>query len=124
MTKLLKQTLIYCTRKITRLKYNKTRSFKNYATDLYSKELDKIKFPDYLKFTDINSAFSDFIQRLAFVIDRIPTIKEIHIKNNSQDWLDEEIHEQIELRDKLFATFNNSKKQCDDVNYRKVRNRV
>ena len=60
---------IYCTRKVTQLKFNthkyiKTRPFKNYTKDLFSKELDKIKFPDYSKFTDINSAYSDFAGRL------------------------------------------------------------
>ena len=79
--------------------------FKNYTKDLYSKELDKIKFSDYSKFTDINSPYSDFIERLTSVIDTIAPVKETRIKNNSQDWSDEEIHEQIELCDKLFAKF-------------------
>ena len=36
-------------------------------------------------------------------IGKIARVKEIRIKNNWQDWFDEEIHEQIGLRDKLFA---------------------
>ena len=36
----------------------------------------------------------------------------------------EEIHEQIELCDKLFAKFKKTRKHCYDVNYKEVRNRV
>ena len=32
-------------------------------------------------------------------------MKEIRVKNNSPDWFDAEIHEEIDTRDKLFAKF-------------------
>ena len=39
------------------------------------------------------------------VIDQIAPMKEIRVKNNSPDWFDAEIHEEIDTRDKLFAKF-------------------
>ena len=98
--------LIYCTRKITRTKFishkNITiRSLKNYCQDVYLEEINKINFPDYSKFTDINDAYSDFIGKVSLTIDKIAPMKEIRIKNSSKEWFDEEILEEIEKRDKL-----------------------
>ena len=45
-------------------------------------------------------------------------MKEIRIKNSSKDWFDEEILEEIEKRDKLFAKFKKSKQPSDNQNYR------
>ena len=58
--------LIYCTRKVNRTtfnthKYIRTRSLKNYSQSSYLEKLNKINFPDYSKFKDINDAYSDFI---------------------------------------------------------------
>ena len=39
------------------------------------------------------------------MIDQIAPMKEIRVKNNSPDWFDAEIHEEIDTRDKLFAKF-------------------
>ena len=77
--------LIYCTRKITRTKFNShknitIRSLKNYSQDMYLEELNKINFPDYSKFTDINDAYSDFIGKVSLTIDKIAPMKEIRIK--------------------------------------------
>ena len=51
-------------------------------------------------------------------------MKEIRVKNNSQDWFDTEIHEEIEMRDKLLAKFKKSRKSTDHKNYKKARNKV
>ena len=90
--------LIYCTRKITQTKFNShknitVRSLKNYSQDVYLEELNKINFPDYSKFTDINDAYSDSIGKVSLTIDKIAPMKEIRIKNSSKEWFDEEILE-------------------------------
>ena len=51
-------------------------------------------------------------------------MKEIRVKNNSPDWFEAEIHEEIETRDKLFAKFKKSKKSNDHKNYKIARNKV
>ena len=102
--------LIYCRRKITRTKSNvhkyiKTRSLKNYSQTLFPDKLGKINFPDCSNFKDVNDAYSDFTEEVTSVIDEIAPIKEIRVKNNSQDWFDTEINEEIERRDKSLAKF-------------------
>ena len=62
-------------------------------------------FPDYSDFKDINDAYSDFTGKVTPVTDEIAPTKEIRIKNNSQDWFDAEINEEIERWDKLSARF-------------------
>ena len=59
---------------------------------------NEIKFPNYSKF--------------------------IRVKNSSQDWLDAEIHEEIETRDKLLAKFKKSRKSTDHENHKIARNKV
>ena len=91
----------YCTRNITRTesnvhKYIKTRSLKNYSQTLFLDKLRKINFPEYPNFKDINGAYSDFTEKVTSVIDEIVPIKEIWVKNNSQDSFDAEINEEIE----------------------------
>ena len=121
--------LIYCTRKVNRTKFNtrkyiRTRSLKNCTQSLYLENLNEINFPDYSKFKDINDAYSDFIGKVTSVIDQIASMKEIRVKNSSQDWSDAEIHEEIEKRDKLLAKFKTSRKSTDHENYKKARNKV
>ena len=121
--------LIYCTRKITRTKTNvhkyvKTRSLKNYSQTLFLDKLRKINFPDYSNFKGINNAYSDFTGRVTSVIDEIAPIKEIRVKNNSQDWFDAEINEEIERRDKSLAKFKKSRLHSDNESYKKARNKV
>ena len=115
---------VYCTKKITRIKLNvhkyiKTRSLQYYSQALYQEKLRKINFPDYSNFKDINYAYSDFTENVTSVIDEIEPLKEIRVKNNSQDWFDAEINEEIERRDKSFAKFKKSRLHRDNENYRK-----
>ena len=121
--------LIYCTRKITRTKSNvhkyiETRSLKNYSQTLFLDKLTKANFPDYSKFKDINDAYSDFTGKVISVIDEIAPTKEIRVKNNSQDWFDAEINEEIKRRDKLLARFKKSRPQSDNESHKKARNKV
>ena len=119
----------YCTRKITRTKSNvykyiETRSLKNYSQTLFPDKLRKINFPDYQNFKDINDAYSDFTEKVTSVIDEIAPIKEILVKNNTQDWFDAEINEEIERRDKSFAKLKKSRRHSDNESYKKARYKV
>ena len=85
----------------------------------------KLTFLITPKFKDINDAYSDFIGKVKSVIDQIAPMKEIRVKNNSQDWFHAEIHEELESRDKLLAKFKkSSRKSTDHENYKKARNKV
>ena len=86
-------------------KYIKTRSLQNYSQALYEDKHRKISFPDYSNFKDINDAYSDFTEKITSVIDKITLLKEIRVKNDSQDSFHAEINEEIERREKSFSKF-------------------
>ena len=121
--------MIYCTRKSPKTKsfshkYIKIRSMKNYSIDLFLKKLKLIKFPKYSEFMDINAAYSHFIQVITSIIDEIAPLKEIRIRNNTEEWMDEEVLEGIGIRVKLLSKFKRTKSHIDHVNFKKSRNSV
>ena len=100
--------LIHLTRKLHRIKLNthkqiKIRSLKNYSIESLNQGLSMINFPDYEYFNDVDIAYSDFIQRITLVINKIAPFREIRIKNYSHDWFDGEI------LDKIFSGINVSR---------------
>ena len=77
--------------------------------DLFEQELLKLNFPNYQNYNEINEAYNDFIQKFMSVIDRVMPIKEKQVKQNSQEWFDGEIANEIKNCDKLFKKFKKSK---------------
>ena len=121
--------LIYCTRKISRIKRGshkqiQFRSFKHYTVDLFGQELSKLNFPNYQNYNEINEAYNDFIQKIMSVIDKVVPIKERRFKQNSQEWYDGEIADEIKNRDKLFKKFKKSKLHIDKDIYNASRYKV
>ena len=121
--------LIFCTRKTMKTKFNmhkqiKFRSFKNYSKEIFQNALQQTPFPNYENFSNINLAYSDFMDKLMLVVNKIAPIKEARVKCNSQEWFDGEIAEQITIRDKLFKKFKTSKLQIDRELYNEARNKV
>ena len=58
------------------------------------------------------------------VIDKVAPIKERRVKQNSQEWFDGEITDEIKNRDKLFKKFKNSKLHIDKDIYNVARDKV
>ena len=73
---------------------------------------------------DIKAAYSHFMQVITSIIDEIAPLKEIRIRNNTQEWMDEEVLEGIRIRDKLLSRFKRTKSHIDHVNFKKARNNV
>ena len=118
--------LIYCRRKITRIKRGglkqiKFCSFKNYTIDGYEKALVEINFPEYKNFDNMNDAYSNFIQKLMEVIDKVAPVKNKRIKGNSQEWFDSEISEELIIRDKLFKKYKKTRLHVDEEIYKRAR---
>ena len=118
--------LIHCTKKISRIKRGshkqiKFRSFKHYTADLFEQELSRLNFPNYRNFNDINEAHNDFIQKIMNVIDKVAPLKERRVKQNSQEWFDGKIADEIKNRNKLFRKFKKSKLQIDKDYYNVAR---
>ena len=55
------------------------------------------------------------------VIDQVAPLKERRVKQNSQEWFDEKIADEIKNRDKLFRKFKKSKLQIDKDIYNAAR---
>ena len=102
--------LIFCIRKISRIKRDthkhiKFRLFKHYLANLFKEILTSINFPNYQNFNDVTEAYDEFIQKIMVSIDKVAPIKERRIKHNSQEWFEREISEAIKNRDKLLKKF-------------------
>ena len=67
----------------------KFHSFKHHKVDLFEQKLSK------LNFNDINEAYNDFIQKIMNVIDKVASMKERKVKQNSKEWFDGEIANEI-----------------------------
>ena len=121
--------LIYCTRNISRIKrgshkHIQFRSFKHYTVDLFEQEISKLNFPSYQNYDEINEAYNDFIQKIMSLINKVAPIKERWVKQNSQEWFDGEIADEIKNRDKLFKKFKKSKLHIDKDIYNATRYKV
>ena len=91
----------------------RVRSLKNYTTELLQEELTKINFPDYNTFSNFNIAFLDLVKKILRVVNKIAPFKDLRIKNNTQDWLDDEVTEAIKLREKRLKYFKSTKLHID-----------
>ena len=83
-------------------KYIKVRSLKNYTKEILLEKLTNINFPNYSNYDNINTAYADFIDRVLEVIEKIAPLKKICIRNNSCEWIDQEVLNGIQNRGKLF----------------------
>ena len=93
---------IYCTTIVLHSKANghkqiKIRSLKNYTIDAFHFLLSNVTFPNYELFMDVNAAYSDFINKLMSVINQIAPLKEVRLKNRTEEWFDCEIGESIKV---------------------------
>ena len=80
--------LIYCTRKIKRIKHNmhnqiQVRSLKKYSAEIFTNALKTVQFPNYNIFSNVNFDYSDLLNKISETIDSVAPIKEIRIKNDT-----------------------------------------
>ena len=92
--------------------------YKNLCFRKVSKLTEAAKFLNYETLDNIDNAFSDFSDPFIKVIDKVAPLKEIMIKNSSQNWFDGEISNAITTRHKKFKTFKKSKSVLHKEIYR------
>ena len=120
---------IFCTRKIQKQKYHKhkfitVRSLKNYTKAQLLEKLNLVDFPDYSTYNNVDIAYTDFTSKLAKVVNEIAPKKMMCVKNDTCEWVDDEIFEAIRTRDKFFRKFKRSRLHIDGVNFRRARNKL
>ena len=89
------------------------RSLKKYSAEIFTNALKTVQFPNCNIFSNVNVAYSDLLNKISETIDRVAPIKEIRIKNITQEWFDNEIAEAIQIIEKYFKIFKKSNVQID-----------
>ena len=120
---------IYCTRKMLKQKFNthkyiKIRSMKRYSKPLWLQKLRSLQYPDYSSYDDVDAAYSDFIEKTITAIDEVAPFKQICVKGSTSEWMDEEILQGINRRNKCFQKFKKSGLHEDNLNYKSARNHI
>ena len=87
----------------------------------FERELKNIALPNYEKFSDVDSAYNDTVNKITQVINNLAPYKTIRVKNQSNKWFDGELAEQISDRDKLFKKFEKSKLHIDKLIYKEAK---
>ena len=100
------------------------RSLKHYTVDLLVEGLQKVSFLNYKHYSNIDAAYTDFLNNLMKVTNKIVPSKEIRIKNNNQDWFHREVADLTHVQKILFLKFKKSKLHIDEEIYKKIRNQV
>ena len=80
--------------------------------------LREIVFPNYLTYTCVNDAYSDFIYRFVDAINFIAPLKKIRVKANSKPSFDNQIVSAIHRRDKLRKKFEHSGLETDKDDFK------
>ena len=64
------------------------------------------------------------MNKITQVLNNLTPYKTIRVKNQSNEWFDGELAEQISNRDKLFKKFKKSKLHIDELIYKEAKNTV
>ena len=86
---------------------------KNYTADNYKEVLKQVDFPNYKCFGDVNGTYSDLLQKLVTVINKIAPYNSKGLKAITQKWFDGEVLEKINLRNKRSKKFKKSRLHID-----------
>ena len=110
--------------KVNHHTYIKYRSFKNYSVSEYEERLKLVNFPNYLKFDNIDSAYSNFLKTLMTVIDCLAPSMEKRIKDLTQEWFDGEISELITIRNQQYKKFKKTLLHVDKEIFKETKYKV
>ena len=77
-----------------------------------------------MDFDNINVAYSHFVELVTNIIDEVAPMREVHVRKNKQEWMDQEVLEGIRIRDRLLTKFRSSRTHVDYVNFKEARNYV
>ena len=68
--------------------------------------------------------YSDLVKKITQVLNNLAPYKTIRVENQSNEWFDGELAEQISNRDKLFKKFKKSKLHIDELIYKESKSTV
>ena len=89
---------------------------KNYSKPLWLEELKSLQYPDYSSYENVDTAYSDFIEKTTTTINEIAPFKQLCVKASTNEWADGEVLEVTNRRNKLFQKFKRTGLYNDNVN--------
>ena len=104
--------------------YIRYHSFKNYSVSEYEERLKLVNFPNYLKFDNIDSAYSKFLKTHMTVIHSLAPSMEKRIKGRTQEWFDGEISELIAIRNQQYKKFKKTLLHVDKEIFKETKYKV
>ena len=91
---------------------------KRYSAEKYLEILRQIVLPNYLTYTCVIDAYSDFVHRFVGAIHFTAPVKMIRVKANSKPWFDNQIMSAIQRWDRLYGKFKHSGFETDKDNFK------
>ena len=122
--------ITYCTRKIVRGqigKHNtvKIRPMKDYSKESFIDLLNECDWDLVCQSRDVNEAWEKFSTMFTQVLDDIAPEKEIRIKGRTEPWIDAEILELMQERDRALFNANRNKSDTElRKKYNRLRNKI
>ena len=106
--------IIFCTRKLCRLKIGehksvKMRSIKNYNNPVFNNSLSSVDWNSIYVSTNVDEAWAKFTHKFLSISDSVAPLKEIRIKQDSESWYNSDIHELIKKRNYYLISFRKTK---------------
>ena len=126
-TSLSDHDMIGCIRKINSLKFNhrtiKCRSYSNYDKKKLKLDLCKIDWNPLYRITDVNKALNLFVLNVKSLFDIHAPLLEKRVKGNPSEWLNVELKEEMNTRDKVKRKARKTKSEEDWRLYKYWRNK-
>ena len=66
-------------------------------------------------------AYLDLLEKILSEVDKIVPFKDLRIKNNTQDWFDDEVAKAVKLREKRLKQFKSTKLHIDEDLYKEAK---
>ena len=122
--------MVYCIRKFNGAvekdhKMIKTRKMKNFNEDAFLADVSGICWEQMLTETDyINTLVNNWLNLFSLIIDKHAPITEMHFSEKYCPWIDKDLRDLMQSRDKLRKAASKRKSQFLMDSYRQVRNKV
>ena len=121
--------MIYCTRKHVKFAFNKhnsikIRSMKKYNKEVFQMNLLSVDWSSVLSSDNVVDAWEKFKSIFMSVVNNISPIKEVRIKQRTEPWINAEILQSINDRDRAFKVFKGDKSEQNFSSFKDLRNKT
>ena len=122
-------SLIFCTRKVTKLHIGnhnniKVRSLKNYNKDDFQQSLLNADWSSVLICDNVSEAWNNFKLVFLSVIDSIAPVREIRVKQRTEPWINSDILQCINERNKAFNVYKRTRSDEHFNAFKVLRNKA